>query len=149
MKKLTLSLVAVLALFSTACTVDDSVDLGDGLTALEDTRFAITTQTTSASTGDTVMVLLTSETLDEGSISVIGNGTELSIEASEWAHSLDNKYFYSIKDNGSTEATDVVQYYLEASSGMMKAKRQYSAAAYHTWGRWGDKFATTRNLSSS
>ncbi|MFR9669580.1 MAG: DUF4374 domain-containing protein [Rikenellaceae bacterium] len=149
MKNLTLSLVAALALFTTACTVDDSIDLGDGLVALEDMRFAITTQTTSASTGDTVMVLLTSETLDDGSISVVGNGTELSTEASEWSHSLDNKYFYSIKDNGSTDATDVVQYYLEASSGMMKAKRQYSAAAYHTWGMWGDKFATTRNMSSS
>ncbi len=112
-------------------------------------RFAITTQTTSASTGDSVMVLLTSETLDEGSISVVGNGTELSTSASEWSHSLDNKYFYSIKDNGSTEATDVVQYYLDAESEMMKVRRQYSAAAYHTWGMWGDKFATTRNLTSS
>ncbi|MFR9519738.1 MAG: DUF4374 domain-containing protein [Rikenellaceae bacterium] len=142
---------ALLAFAAAACTkedqtVDPNVDNPDA----EDTmRFAITTQTTSASTGDSVMVLLTSETLDEGSISVVGNGTELSTSASEWSHSLDNKYFYSIKDNGGTDPTDVVQYYLDAASGMMKVKRQYSAAAYHTWGMWGDKFATTRNLTSS
>ncbi|MFR9517299.1 MAG: DUF4374 domain-containing protein [Rikenellaceae bacterium] len=122
---------------------------GDDSSQTETMKFAITTQTTSASTGDTVMVLLTSETLDEGSISVVGNGTELSTEASEWSHSADNKYFYSIKDNGSTDPTDVVQYYLDAASGMMKVKRQYSAAAYHTWGMWGDKFVTTRNMTSS
>ncbi|MFI3323893.1 MAG: DUF4374 domain-containing protein [Rikenellaceae bacterium] len=158
MKKITIFAVAALALFA-ACTTEDSVgsdnnsDSGSSSDSnsleVDEMRFAITTQTTSASTGDSVMVLLTSETLDEGSISVIGQGTELSTSASEWSHSLDNKYFYSIKDNGGTDATDVVQYYLDAASGMMKVRRQYSAAAYHTWGMWGDKFATTRNLSSS
>ncbi len=149
MKKITFTLIAALALF-TSCTTEESVGGSNGgEIETDEMRFAITTQTTSASTGDSVMVLLTSETLDEGSISVVGNGTELSTSASEWAHSLDNKYFYSIKDNGGTEATDVVQYYLDAASGMMKVKRQYSAAAYHTWGMWGDKFATTRNLASS
>ncbi len=150
MKKFALFAVATLTV-ATACTEVESTNtnIGGGELQVNDMRFAITTQTTSASSDDSVMVLLTAETLDEGSISVVGNGTELSISASEWAHSLDNKYFYSIKDNGSTEATDVVQYYLDAASGMMKAKRQYSAAAYHTWGMWGDKFATTRNLASS
>ncbi|MFR9620722.1 MAG: DUF4374 domain-containing protein [Rikenellaceae bacterium] len=154
MKKINFSKLAftaaTAAVLATACSTDDPsgvvvttpVEVGTPL-------FAIATQIVSSSTGDTSMVLLTSESISEGSATVIGQGTELTTTASEWSRSADGSYFYSIKDNGGTDATDVVQYYLDASTSMMKVKRQYSAAAYHTWGMWGDKFATTRNLTSS
>ncbi len=143
--------LAAFATLATACSTDDATDGsangGSTDTSVEvgDTRFAIATQVTSASTGDTVMVLLTSETLEEGSITTIGNGTELAQSASEWSKTPDNKYFFSIKDNGGSDPTDVVQYYLNASTGLLSVKKEFSGDAYHTWGMWGDKFATTRN----
>ncbi len=154
MRKLNISKLAFAAatalVVASSCTDEDSISSGgQGSVETGETLFAIATQVVSSSTGDTSMVLLTSETLSEGSTTVVGNGTELTTTASEWSRSADGMYFYSIKDNGGTDATDVVQYYLDASTSMMKVKRQYSAAAYHTWGMWGDKFATTRNLTSS
>lgn len=150
MKKITKSiLLSSLLLSSVACIKEEDPTIGLDPVEKGETLFAIATQIVSASTGDTSMVLLTAETLEEGSATVIGKGTELATTASEWSRSSDGLYFYSIKDNGGTLATDVVQYYLDGDTGLMQIKKQYSGAAYHTWGMWGDKFVTTRNGSSS
>ncbi|MFR9633847.1 MAG: DUF4374 domain-containing protein [Rikenellaceae bacterium] len=135
---------ASLALFATACTKEESLGLSSSVEVGSES-FVLATQVTSASTGDTTMVLLTAESLESGSLSVIGVGTELESLATEWSKTPDNKYFFSIKDNGGSDPTDVVQYYLNASTGRMEIKRQYVGDAYHTWGMWGEKFATTRN----
>lgn len=138
------SLIALAALLASSCAKDDVVS-NDKTYDEDDLVFVIATRVISATSGDEVAVLLTNETVDSGEITTIGNGTEISTLAGEWAFALNKDYCYSIKDAGSTDPVMVGQYYVSAADGRMKLGNSYIGDSYHIWGMWGDTFATVRH----
>ncbi len=148
MKKITFFAVAAATLLAASCAKEDGSGVTYNPVPVGESRFAIVTKTVSASTGDSAMVIQTEESLDSGTSTVIGNGSDLGSKSpSQWTASADGRYIYSVQDAGGELVAEVVQYYLDNNTGLVKINREYNASAYHIWGMWGSDFATARNTS--
>ncbi|MFI3314410.1 MAG: DUF4374 domain-containing protein [Rikenellaceae bacterium] len=120
----------------------DDLNGNDGDTSQEQTSvFVVATEI-----GDAVY-LMTTETLESGTITAKNNGTEANA-GSVWQY-VNNKYLFSINEIGGSDPVDVRGYALDASSGRVSQIGYYSTTKYASWGSWGDKFAYTAYLSNS
>ncbi|MFI3295805.1 MAG: DUF4374 domain-containing protein [Rikenellaceae bacterium] len=131
---------ATLALVATSCekevttVIDETVQTGDS-------RFVVATEI-----GDAVY-LMTTESLSEGSITAVNNGTEVNA-GSVWQY-IDNKYLFSINEIGGNDPVDVRGYSLNASTNRVEQIGYYSTTKYNAWGAWGENFAYMAYLSNS
>ncbi|MFR9523912.1 MAG: DUF4374 domain-containing protein [Rikenellaceae bacterium] len=150
MKKFTQFALAATAILVASCTKEDSLNLNIEPVPTGEARYAVITKTVSASTGDTSMVILTEESLESGSTTVLNNGSDLNEKSpTQWSASGDGKYIYSVQDAGGDLVAEVVQYYLDNATGLVLENKVYEAGSYHAWGMWGDNFLTARNGSST
>lgn len=86
-----------------------------------------------AKTGDATY-LITSESLDEGTITSVGNGTE-TIGGSYWVF-YNTDYLFSLKYNNG-EAGTGASYILEQSTGKPAEHNSYTFNRITTYGIWG------------
>lgn len=129
-----------------SCSDDDDPvintggDDDDDVTVTDDSfsRFVISTSSTVS--GSTTYTLLTSETLDEGSISSLGEGLT-NDGGTHWVF-YDDKYLYALSYNQGNAAT-TVSYFLNADSVLEKRSREYSVRRYTTFGIYGNYIMTT------
>lgn len=91
-----------------------------------------------ATAGETTY-LLTSETLDEGEISVYGSGKEFQDNISYWIF-YDENYFFGITYNDGNNGTGGC-YYLDANNVPQK-KHSYNFNRFTTYGKWGENVIT-------
>lgn len=91
-----------------------------------------------AKSGDATY-LITSESLDEGSISSIGNGTE-TIGGSYWVF-YGTDYLFSLKYNNG-EAGTGASYILNSANGKPEEYKAYTFNRITTYGIWGDNVIT-------
>ena len=91
-----------------------------------------------ATAGETTY-LLTSETLDEGEISVFGSGKEFQDNISYWIF-YDQNYFFGITYNDGNNGTGGC-YYLDGNNVPQK-KHSYNFNRFTTYGKWGENVIT-------
>lgn len=148
MRKNNLKLLAMsVALFAgggmmfTACS-DDPLPGGsdnNGDATLEDfSRYVIATSTTASS--NTTYTLLTSSSIDNGTVSALGNGL-VNDGATQWIFVSDD-YLYGLNYNQGNAGT-TASYILAADSSVVKRDREYSIRRFTTYGTYDNYIMTT------
>ena len=121
----------------TSCSEDDTTPGGgndnDGGTTTSTSKYVI------AAKADEGTYLVTSESLDEGSVTVLGNGTE-AIGASYWIF-YGEQYLFGLQYNDGNAGTGT-SYALNAATGKVKEAREYTFNRITTYGTWGDNVIT-------
>ena len=122
----------------TSCSDDDTTPGGgngnDGTTTPGTSKYVI------AAKADEGTYLVTSESLDEGTVSVLGNGTE-AIGASYWVF-YGQDYLFGLQYNDGNAGTGA-SYVLNATTGKVKEAREYTFNRVTTYGTWGDNVITS------
>lgn len=130
-----LSAGTLLLALTLSCSNDDSMSESPNPDANPDAPQStyVIAATVTGSNGS-VPVLLTSQTLDEGSISALGNGL-VNDGASQWVfHS--NRYLYALNYNQGNNAT--TRSYMLNDWGQIEARpAEYSTRRYTTYGTFG------------
>ena len=125
----------------TACS-DDPLPGGNdnnGDATLEDfSRYVIATSTTASS--NTTYTLLTSSSIDNGSVSALGNGL-VNDGATQWIFFNDD-YLYGLNYNQGNAGT-TASYILAADSSVVKRDREYSIRRFTTYGTYDNYIMTT------
>lgn len=98
-----------------------------------------------AATVDGTSYLLTAESLDEGTVSVRGNGTEV-IGATYWVFKNQN-YLFGLVYNKGGNGTGA-SYYLDATNAI-REKYTYEYNRITTYGTWGDNIITASTGSGT
>lgn len=98
-----------------------------------------------ASTVGDASYLLTSPSIDEGQVSALGNGTEVT-NGSYWVFK-DNKYLFALVYNKGGAGTGA-SYYLN-SDGVLTEKYIYEFNRITTYGIWGDNVVTASTGNSN
>lgn len=128
----------------TSCSDDDTTPGGGngngGATAPGTSKYVI------AAKADEGTYLVTSETLDEGSVTVLGNGTE-AIGASYWVF-YGQQYLFGLQYNDGNAGTGA-SYVLNATTGKVKEAREYTFNRVTTYGTWGDNVITSSTNDGS
>jgi hypothetical protein len=119
----------------TACSDDD--DNNDTPNVVPDTEatgaFVFATSVTSS--GETANVLLTSTTLDGGTVSAINNGL-VNDGATEWIY-FKQKYLYALTYNQGNAGT--TRSYILGADGQMQARAaEYKVSRFTSFGTYGD-----------
>ena len=121
----------------TSCSDDDTTSGGGngngGTTTPGTSKYVI------AAKADEGTYLVTSESLDEGSVTVLGNGTE-AIGASYWIF-YGQQYLFGLQYNDGNAGTGT-SYALNAATGKVKEAREYTFNRITTYGTWGDNVIT-------
>lgn len=144
-KKIFMAAVAAATLpMMQSCSSDDN----NGLKG-EENNNENTTETTApgfvlAATGDVLgqsqNVLLSPASLDEGSLSIVGNGLT-NDGATQWVF-VGNKYLYALTYNQGNGGT--TRSYYRNSNGELKARsKEYEIKRFTTFGSYGDYIITT------
>lgn len=141
LSKLFLGCIAA-SLVSTSCN-DESISSGTTYTPVPEgvARYVISTEI-----GDAAY-MLTSETLEVGSVTAVNNGTE--VDGGSVMHYVNNNYLYTINEIGGNDPVDVRAYKLDAATGRVQEIGYYSTTKYNSWGSWGDQFVYAAYLSNS
>lgn len=128
----------------TSCSDDDTTPGGGngngGATAPGTSKYVI------AAKADEGTYLVTSETLDEGTVTVLGNGTE-AIGASYWVF-YGQQYLFGLQYNDGNAGTGA-SYVLNATTGKVKEAREYTFNRVTTYGTWGDNVITSSTNDGS
>ena len=98
-----------------------------------------------AATVDDASYLVVSQSLDEGSVSTVGQGTEV-IEGTYWVFK-DNKYVFALVYNKGGAGTGA-SYYLN-NAGKPAKKYTYEYNRITTYGTWGDNVITASTGDST
>lgn len=125
----------------TSCSEDDGPD-GNGGGNGEGNGNGTTTSVSKyviAAKADEGTYLVTSESLDEGTVTVLGNGTE-AIGASYWIF-YGQQYLFGLQYNDGNAGTGT-SYALNAATGKVKEAREYTFNRITTYGTWGDNVIT-------
>ena len=135
-------------LFS-ACSEDDPIngggsgsgtDNGNEPTPTEEafSRYVVATSTTAS--GNTSYTLLTSTSLDEGTISSVNNGLT-NDGATQWIF-FNEKYLYALNYHQGNAGT-TASYILNADSALEKRAMEYNVRRFTTYGTVGEYIMTT------
>jgi hypothetical protein len=126
-----LLMAAAMTTAMTACSSDDDNNIDNGTASNGEFVFA-TSVTTS---GETANVLMTSSTIDEGSISPVNNGL-VNDGATEWIY-FKNKYLYALTYNQGNAGT--TRSYILGDNSQMKARSaEYKVSRFTSFGTFGD-----------
>lgn len=90
--------------------------------------------------GQETNVLLTATTLDEGSISPVGNGL-VNEGATYWVF-YDNKYLYALNYNQG-EAGTTQSFIMDSNYNLKKRDKEFKVSRFTTWGIYKDYIMTT------
>lgn len=129
---------AMLAMAAAACSDDnDDNGSGGGSGSENESGFVLAT---SVKDGDkTANVLLTAPSLDEGSVSAVGNGL-VNDGATEWAFYGD-KYLYALTYNQGNAGT--TRSYVMGADGQVEARSaEYKISRFTSFGKYGDYIIT-------
>lgn len=126
-----LTALAIVGFTAISCEKDDNS--GKEPVTVDESKFVISTRV-----GDAVY-LLTAESLSEGEITVVGQGTEATNGGSVWQF-VEDDYLFSIRDMGGNTPAPCHTYILDAKSGKIKDIASAQTSKYHSWGVWGDNF---------
>lgn len=121
----------------TPCSDDDTTP--DGGNGNGGTTTPGTSKYVIAAKADEGTYLVTSESLDEGTVTVLGNGTE-AIGASYWIF-YGQQYLFGLQYNDGNAGTGT-SYALNAATGKVKEAREYTFNRITTYGTWGDNVIT-------
>lgn len=121
----------------TSCSDDDTTP--DGGNGNGGTTTPSTSKYVIAAKADEGTYLVTSESLDEGTVTVLGNGTE-AIGASYWIF-YGQQYLFGLQYNDGNAGTGT-SYALNAATGKVKEAREYTFNRITTYGTWGDNVIT-------
>lgn len=121
----------------TSCSDDDTTP--DGGNGNGGTTTPGTSKYVIAAKADEGTYLVTSESLDEGTVTVLGNGTE-AIGASYWIF-YGQQYLFGLQYNDGNAGTGT-SYALNAATGKVKEAREYTFNRITTYGTWGDNVIT-------
>lgn len=121
----------------TSCSDDDTTP--DGGNGNGGTTTPGTSKYVIAAKADEGTYLVTSESLDEGTVTVLGNGTE-AIGASYWIF-YGQQYLFGLQYNDGYAGTGT-SYALNAATGKVKEAREYTFNRITTYGTWGDNVIT-------
>lgn len=141
MKKRILARALAIALCTggalTSCSNEDAAQGGDGggnILPQGTSRYVIAAQ------ADEGTYLVTAETLDEGTVTVMGNGTE-AIGASYWVF-YGQEYLFGLQYNDGNAGTGS-SYILSGATGKVKEAREYTFNRITTYGTWGENVITS------
>ena len=135
--KLTCALMASAAIV-TSCTKEENISGNENYNKA-DKSYVV------AATVDGTNYLLTAESLDKGTISVTGNGTEV-IGASYWVFK-DQKYVFGLVYNKGGNGTGA-SYFLNDNHSLSE-KYTYEYNRITTYGTWGDNVITASTGNAS
>lgn len=121
----------------TSCSDDDTTP--DGGNGNGGTTTPGTSKYVIAAKADEGTYLVTSESLDEGTVTVLGNGTE-AIGASYWIF-YGQQDLFGLQYNDGNAGTGT-SYALNAATGKVKEAREYTFNRITTYGTWGDNVIT-------
>ena len=125
----------------TACS-DDTLpgenDDNDDTLVEDFSRYVIATSTTASS--NTTYTLLTSPSIDNGTISALGNGL-VNDGATQWIF-FNNDYLYGLNYNQGNAGT-TASYVLASDSSVVKRDREYSIRRFTTYGTYDNYIITT------
>lgn len=130
-KKLSLLLMIAAGVMMSSCD-KPAPDGGNGEVNENESSYVV------AASVDGTSYLLTAPTLDEGKISVVGNGMEV-IGATYWVFK-NQQYLFGLVYNKGGNGTGA-SYYLN-ESGRIKEKYTYEYNRITTYGSWGDNVVT-------
>lgn len=103
---------------------------------------------TVTSQGNTSAYLLTAPTLDEGSVTAVGNGLETDYSrAATWLF-YGNKYLYRLSYNMGSDGTTVA-FYLDGNGTLRQRSGEYSIQNFTAYGIYGSKIITTATAAGS
>lgn len=128
----------------TSCSDDDTTP--DGGNGNGGTTTPGTSKYVIAAKADEGTYLVTSESLDEGTVTVLGNGTE-AIGASYWVF-YGQDYLFGLQYNDGNAGTGA-SYVLNATTGKVKEAREYTFNRVTTYGTWGDNVITSSTNDGS
>ena len=124
----------------TACS-DDTLpgenDDNDDTLVEDFSRYVIATSTTASS--NTTYTLLTSPSIDNGTISALGNGL-VNDGATQWIF-FNNDYLYGLNYNQENAGT-TASYVLASDSSVVKRDREYSIRRFTTYGTYDNYIIT-------
>jgi hypothetical protein len=139
-----LALCSVLAAGFTACSSDEpangNTDNGNQST---ETNFVLATSV--ADNDKTANILLTSSTLDGGSVSAINNGT-VNDGATEWVY-VNDKYLYALTYNQQNAGT-TRSYVMGANNQVVARSAEYKISRFSSYGRYGNYIITASTGSA-
>ena len=125
----------------TACS-DDTLpgenDDNDDTLVEDFSRYVIATSTTASS--NTTYTLITSPSIDNGTISALGNGL-VNDGATQWIF-FNNDYLYGLNYNQGNAGT-TASYVLASDSSVVKRDREYSIRRFTTYGTYDNYIITT------
>lgn len=129
-----IALIPAVAL--TACSSDDDEPVGGDVS--DDTSGKFVFATTVQGSNATSYVLLTGETLDEGTLSTVNNGL-LNDGATQWVFHKD--YLYALTYNQGNAGT--TRSYVLADNGQMEARStEYRISRFSSYGTYNDDIIT-------
>lgn len=133
---------ATAAMTFTSCSKDEPINNGEnsgngaGTTAVS--HYVIAASVTAS--GNTTNVLLTAETLDEGTISTVKNGL-VNDGATQWVY-YNNQYLYGLSYNQGN-AGITTSFYLDNNGTPQKRNGEFAVRRFTTYGTYGKYVMTT------
>lgn len=147
-------LAALLACGATfaACSDDETLDNGDdngsGGSGSAASAYVLAGTVTNSSSGQQAAYVVESESLDEGSVSVLGNGYETDYNrATTWVF-FGNKYIYRLAYNMGQAGTTAA-FRLNANGKIEERGGEYNILNYTSYGTYGNKIITTATAATS
>lgn len=126
----------------TACSDDSSTDSKDDIGNGSDTGEEVSAYVVAGTVGSESAYVLTSQSLDEGSVSAVGDGYELSYtRAATWLF-YGNKYLYRLGYNMGADGTTVA-FYLGDDGIIHKRPREYNITNFTAYGTYGNNIIVT------
>jgi hypothetical protein len=124
-----------------SCSDDDNKNLTGGEENTEETSSpAFVIAATGEVLGQSQNVLLSPETLDDGSLSIVGNGLT-NDGATQWVF-VGDKYLYALTYNQGNGGT-TRSYYRDANGNLKARSKEYEIKRFTTFGTYGDYIITT------
>ena len=122
--------------FTTACSEEETVPPGPEPPAESISRYVIVAEAGSSSSS--AAYLVTAESLDEGEVTLTGNGQETE-SASNWIY-YNERYLFGFQYNDGNQGTGFS--FKLGSDGKVTEDRQYTFNRTTTYGTWGDNVIT-------
>lgn len=147
------ALFACGAMFS-ACSDEETIDSGSGDSpggeggAGAVSTYVLAGTVTSSSSGQQAAYVVESESLDEGNVSVLGNGYETDYNrATTWVF-FGNKYLYRLAYNMGQAGTTAA-FRLNANGKVEERGGEYNILNYTAYGIYGNKIITTATAATN
>ncbi len=138
-----LALCSVLAAGFTACTDDEPANNSNNETQTGETTFVCATSV--ADNDKTANILLTTTTLDGGSVSAINNGT-VNDGATEWVY-VNDKYLYALTYNQQNAGT-TRSFVMGTNNQVVARDAEYKISRFSSYGRYNNYIVTASTGSA-